>query len=155
MDIALFWDSAEHRADIAVAAGDVVMDVGLQTAVIISLFSDRRAEDDDKLPDQTASRRGWWGDALDESGEGRRIGSRLWLLGREKQLPEIVAKAKEYAAESLKWLVDDGVASDVQVDAKIVAQGVLGLSIQIFRPKTDPAKFAYSFAWSKINQVRS
>jgi phage gp46-like protein len=155
MDIALFWNGTEHSADIAVAAGDLVMDSDLQTAVLISLFTDRRAEDDDILPDEFSSRRGWWGDALDVNGVQRRIASRLWLLGREKQLTEVVARAKEYAEESLAWLVEDGVATAVTVDARVAAKGVLSLAVRITRPKAGAAKFAFDFAWSNINIVRS
>lgn len=154
MDIEIFWDAANHRGDIAVLNGDLATDHDIKTAILISLFSDRRAEDDDPLPDASASKRGWWGDALGGAGEGRRIGSRLWLLAREKQLSEVVAKAKEYAQEALLWLVEDGVVDSVQVDAQIVRQGWLGLGVTVTRPKKSPAKYRFDFAWSNINQGR-
>ncbi|SNT29076.1 Mu-like prophage protein gp46 [Noviherbaspirillum humi] len=155
MDIELFWNGPGARADIGFAGGDVACDHDIKTAVLLSLFTDRRAEGDDALPDPAASRRGWWGDALDGVGAGRRIGSRLWLLGREKQLPEIVARAREYAQEALQWLVDDGVASRVTVDAQIVAPGVLGLAVTVIRERRAPQKFRFEFAWTDANQVRS
>lgn len=154
MDIEIFWDALNHRGDIAIANGDLVADHDLKTAILISLFTDRRAEDDDPLPDASSSKRGWWGDALGGAGEGRRIGSRLWLLAREKQLPEVVAKAKEYAQESLLWLIQDGIVESVVVDAQIVGQGWLGLAIMVTRPRGAPAKFRFDFAWSNINQGR-
>lgn len=77
---------------------DLQGDDGLMTAVIISLFTDARAHDDDPLPDErvgvSSDRRGWWGDCLpDAQGEQtlESIGSRLWLLWREKDLDSVVA----------------------------------------------------------------
>lgn len=145
MDISTRFDVAEYRGDYVVSAGALLPDAGLQTAVLISLFTDRRAEEDDALPDRSASRRGWWGDAL----SGRRIGSRLWLLSREKQLREAVNRAREYAREALAWLVEDGVALRVTVEASVVRDGMLGLFVEIERNQSAPARFRFELAWKE------
>lgn len=120
-------------------------DSGLETAVIISLFSDRRAAADDILP-EGADRRGWWGDVY--SGlDGDRIGSRLWLLHREKQLPAVLVKTREYAMEALQWLVEDGIAAAVDVQTEIVRTGVLGLLIEIRQPAKPPVRFRFEQFW--------
>lgn len=62
-DIALAWDNALFAADLAIEGGRLVTDDGLRTAILISLFTDARANDDDPLPEPGADRRGWWGDA--------------------------------------------------------------------------------------------
>jgi phage gp46-like protein len=121
-------------------------DDGLETAVAISLFTDRRAEPDDALP-AGDDRRGWWGDALAEV-EGDRIGSRLWLLSREKQLVRVLPKAREYALEALQWLIEDGVALAVDVAAEIVAPGALGLLVEIRRPAGAPVKYRFERFWN-------
>jgi phage gp46-like protein len=155
MDIEIFWDPVLSRGDFAVVNGDLAAEHDIKTAVLVSLFTDRRAEDDDPLPDATASKRGWWGDALGAVGPGARIGSRLWLLSREKQLAEVVARASEYAIESLTWLVDSGAASAVDAKAEIVANGVLGLLISVSRPKSQALQYRFNFAWMNANQVRN
>lgn len=119
-------------------------DDGLETSIIISLFTDRRAEADDQISGD--DRRGWWGDLLTEV-EGDRIGSRLWLLSREKQLPNVLSKAREYAAEALQWLIEDGIASAVGVAAEIVRTGVLGLAIEITRTAAPPVKYRFEAFW--------
>ncbi|MBK5914569.1 phage GP46 family protein [Rhodocyclus purpureus] len=146
MDIATFFDAAACRGDFAVSGGALSADSDLHTAVLISLFTDRRAEADDALPDAAASRRGWWGDALGN----RRIGSRLWLLSREKQLREVVNRAREYAEEALAWLVEDGIAKRVTVHAEIVQTGMIGLAIQIERNQAQPARYRYELAWKEL-----
>jgi phage gp46-like protein len=155
MDIELFWDPQRVRYDFGFSAGDLATDHDIKTAVIISLFTDRRAQDDDALPDPAMSKRGWWGDAFGAMGTGRQIGSRLWLLSREKQIKEVQSRAREYAVEALKWLVDDGVASNVTVDAQVVQTGMLGLVVVIEREKRPPARYRFEFAWTNINQVRN
>ncbi|MCB2190357.1 MAG: phage GP46 family protein [Deltaproteobacteria bacterium] len=129
-DIATIYDDVELGGDMMVSGGALVEEVGLQTAVLISLFTDRRALDDDVLPAGTTGKRGWWGD-LTLPTEGDQYGSRLWQLSREKQTAAVLRRAEEYASEALAWLVTDGVASQVTVTAEVVRRGVLGLGVEI------------------------
>ena len=66
--------------------------------------------------------------------DGDRTGSRLWLLSREKTLPEVLRRAHDYAFEALIWLVDDGIARAVDVDATMPRPGLLALAVKIFLP---------------------
>lgn len=153
MDIETFAfpDPLGVRCDFGVQGGALAADHEIKTAVLISLFTDRRAEADDRMPDEAASRRGWWGDALNS----RRIGSRLWLLSREKQVREVVNRAREYTKEALEWLVEDGVASRVDVTASVVRHGVLGLFVTIQRDRSAPFRFQFEQAWLGAGAVRS
>lgn len=101
---------------------DLATDAGLTTAVILSVFTDRRAHADDVLPGaaqgsgQSANRRGSWHDnVLPITGDLE--GARLWLLSRNKRTPDVLARAREYAEEALAWLVDDGIAARVVATA--------------------------------------
>lgn len=146
MDVKLAFDTDSLQGDLALDGPDLATDAGLETAVIISLFTDRRADSDDALPAQDDSdRRGWWGDALPMI-EGHRIGSRLWLLGREKVTTETLRRAEEYGAEALAWLLDAGIASRIETLAE--AQGSrLALRITIHRPQGDALSWAYDNLW--------
>lgn len=121
-------------------------DDGIETAVVLSLFTDRRAEPGDALPDGAAGRRGWWGDQF-PAVEGDRFGSRLWLLSREKQVLAVLARAREYAEESLRWMVDDGIARSVKASAEVVSNGVLGLTIEIARSDMPVAQYRFDTFW--------
>ena len=82
MDIAVTWDTQALRGDWKIAAGAFVLDAGLQTAVLVSLFTDRVASPDFVPPaGSPQDRRGWWGDTY----RRRPIGSRLWQLYRAKK----------------------------------------------------------------------
>lgn len=128
-DIALAFNEQLFSADLAVVNGDLMTDDGLETAVAISLFTDARAANDDVLPDGTADKRGCWMFAYLEP-----FGSKLWLLGRAKQLPETLLLAEHYAREALQWLIDDGVAREVIAEASYPRANVLALLITIRRP---------------------
>lgn len=144
-DLVLNWQSDRASGDLVRDGARLATDEGLQSAVIISLFSDRRAEADDDLPQAGSDPRGWWADAL-AGIEGDQIGSRLWLLSREKQLPTALVKAKHYVEEATAWLVEDGVASKVDVAVELVRDGVLGFIVTIYRPE-GPARFRFDYVW--------
>lgn len=143
-DLALIYDG--HGCDLAMDGNDLQLDDGLQTSIIISLFSDRRARADDSLPGEDGDRRGWWADAYSLI-EGDQIGSRLWLLSREKELTETLRRAKEYAEEALAWLVTDGIAARVEVTPSVPRRGVLGLAVAVLRLDGRLENFQYDVLW--------
>jgi phage gp46-like protein len=146
-DIKTIFIDMAHSADYALDGLGLVEDDGLDTAVIISLFTDRRANADDTIPDGSKDRRGWWGDSFADI-ENDKIGSRLWLLGREKQLSRVLTRAQQYADEALKWLVDDGVAESVEVEASNPRDGILALAVSIFRPSQPVIQYRFEAFWS-------
>lgn len=130
--------------------GAIVTTDGLETAVTISLFTDKRARADDALPDNSGDRRGWCLTARqrDLDPAAAEIGSWLWLLGREKQLPEVVARARDYAEEALAWMVTRKVAAKVSVTAEITRPGWLGLLVEITRRDGTSWSRTYDYYWS-------
>jgi phage gp46-like protein len=85
----------------------------IERAVVISLFTWRRAEDSDPVDDD--ERYGYWGDAYPDVARDR-IGSRLWLLRRRSLTAETIQDTERYAREALAWMLEDEVVSAVQVD---------------------------------------
>lgn len=97
-DISSFWNVDAIHADWQADSGALTTGNDLQTAIIISLFTDRLARRDDTY--DGSDRRGWWGD----SDSDNQMGSRLWLIRREKLTTRVAIKAEEYAKEALSWL---------------------------------------------------
>lgn len=125
----------------------------LVRAVVMSLFTWRRANPDDKLPGSADNfgRMGWWGDTF-ATVDNDRIGSRLWLLSRSKLLPETVALAKEYAEEALAWLVDDGVAARVDVRTERLGLSTLAIGVRIYKSDgTVPVDIRFTDVWGFLN----
>ncbi|MDH7971793.1 phage GP46 family protein [Sphingomonas sp. AR_OL41] len=150
-DIALRFSPASQAADIAVQGGALASDDGLMTAIVISLFTHARARADDVLPQDGADLRGWWGD-IGNADANDGIGSRLWLLVREKLLPTTALKARDICREALAWLVDDGVVRSVDVETAILPlspanpTGALAIGVSISRPD-GPSRERYDFVW--------
>lgn len=120
----------------------------LVRAVIISLFTWRRANPDDDLPGDL--RMGWWGDSF-PSVPNDRIGSRLWLLARAKfsKRNPPVERAREYAEEALAWLVEDGVVARVEVEAARIGLDALGLACRFYRSDGNlRAEIRFTDVWS-------
>jgi phage gp46-like protein len=122
--------------------GGLETDYGLNTAVIISLFTNRRAADDDKLPHNDSGRGGWWGDGEDP------IGSRLWLLNREVESTEVLNRAEEYVQEALAWMISEGVAQEVNIECWWERTGMLGIQIEIVKPDGQSLKLLFEYIWS-------
>lgn len=127
--LALAYDPATRRADLAFAGGGLVLDATPATPAIVALLSDRRARTDDTLPlpaaptlspDILNPRRGWVGDALDP--EGQRCGSWLWLLLRALETEATRGRAERYAREALAPVAG---AQPLEVSAEWVRRGVL------------------------------
>lgn len=136
------------QGDVELGRGDLVIDETLETAILVSLFTDRRVSAEE-LPQGETSRRGFWGDMLEEDGD--EIGSKLWLLDREKESDdELLARAEEYSAEALRWLVDDGIASSVEVETELIGRGQLGISVAVIRPDGVGENYRFNTLWERI-----
>jgi len=140
-DIGIFYEDFTFK--LKVEKGDLVGDDGLETSVIISLFTDKRVSQEN-LPQGQTSRRGYWGDMFPDV-EGDQIGSRLWTLGRSKILPQTLTAFENEARDCLQWMLDDNVAKTIEVSASTDEFDRLSLSINITKP--DDQKNLYGFIW--------
>ncbi|SIT50433.1 Mu-like prophage protein gp46 [Paraburkholderia piptadeniae] len=140
------WDPTLGRGDWVLSGALLQTGDDLETAVLISLFSDRQAAADDEIPDGTTNPRGWWGD-LDSDTQ---IGSRLWLLSRAKQTTETLQRANDYIVEALQWLIDDGVVASFDIAVEWTQAGRLGALIVAHKTNGTTTSVAYQSLWSAI-----
>ncbi len=117
----------------------------LARSALISLFTWRRADTGDVAKGE--ARWGWWGDTFADS----RIGSRLYLLAREKITPETIARAREYIAEALQWMLDDGVASNVSVTVERAGLTRLDALVILTRADGTNLDLRFSNLWTALN----
>lgn len=154
-DFRTAWDAAKLAGDWLLAEPGLDVDRDLETAVVLSILTDARAKADDRLDDD-ADRRGWWGDTDGEAVHGvREIGSRLWLLAREKQTEETRQRAAHYAREAISWLIGDGVAASFDVKASFPRPGFLALEIVIVRNSGVPLVLGYEWAWDQLDRSQA
>lgn len=149
-DLALTWSAATGSADLSLIDLDLASDAGLDTAVLLSLFLDRRAEDDDEPPSgDPTDRRGWWGDQFSAS-EGDKIGSRLWLLDRSTVNGETARRAEEYIREALQWMIDDKVVSNIGVTIDISTRERMLIDLTLQRPGREAISVRFAHAWDPV-----
>jgi phage gp46-like protein len=138
-DIAVAYDPTLRRCDLVFSGRDFALETTPLSAMLISAGTDRRARADDALPDafteldiagpsSLRGRRGWAGDAFDVA--GRLIGSRLWLLSREKATEATRRRAEQIAAEAVAWLHDER-GYKVEVAVRWVARAALGVRLRV------------------------
>lgn len=151
-DIRTVFIDMEHGADFAISALLLQEDDGLDTAVILSLFTDRRAEADDIIPGGSGDKRGAWIDSFADDADDK-FGSRLWLLESAKLIQDTVNRVREYCAEALAWMVKDGVAKAVNVTTQIVRHhplGIIAAQIDIEKPDGSTSRYKFEKLWSAV-----
>lgn len=88
---------------------------GLYDAILISLFSDRRARKDEVA--EPMKRRGWIGDLVSDV-PGDLHGSGLWFFMQSRLTDSVAAGIEAEARNCLQWMIDERLCSSVA--AKVV-----------------------------------
>lgn len=144
-DVRLIHDPLKGFGDILLVDNDLDRDEGFETAVYISLFTDKRVDVVTALPSNSIDRRGWWADKPDFP-----WGSHLWLLSRETSNKEIVPKAEQYSKEALMWLAEEQIVESVRTSASLQrTEPSLILQATLIRKVGDPLLFRYYYHWKK------
>lgn len=151
-DIRVLWDNWNTIGDWMLADGDVQTGQDLETACLVSLFTEKLATPD--FHPQDGDRRGWWADPYNDAP----LGSNLWQLYRAKKTRDTLGLARRYAQECLAWLVDDGVAASVAVDTRWIGSEtgatILGIGIAITKPDGSLTRFVFGWAWEGLATLR-
>lgn len=150
-DIRLAYNPEIMEYDIFIVNEDIETGDDIETAIIISLFTWRRANPDDKL-DPGQSRFGWFGDKIGGNDKFP-LGSRLYLLARKTITPQTMREAEEFASEALKWMVEDKVVSSISCTAERVSNERVDLKITYTRDGTTKEK-RFNDLWQQIEEKK-
>jgi len=107
--------------DFNIIDGDFELTTGFETALLMSLFCEKRA-DASEMP-APELRRGWWGNTM-LGYENYEIGSKLWLLEQARKDSSSLNLSKTYAQDGLQWLIIDGHAQAIKTDASFTIGGI-------------------------------
>jgi phage gp46-like protein len=150
-DIRIVWDNGNALGDWSLAEGDLETGQDLETACLVSLFSDRLGTPDFVPTDGTNNRRGWWADYYDD----QPLGSNLWQLDRAKKTRGTLGLARNWTLDTLQWLIDDGLAKSVECNTAWLARNMLGIAVAIIKPDGSETRFRFGWAWSGLATVDS
>ena len=97
----------------------------MAAAIILSLLCDARDTDEfGKV------RGGWWGDALAEVPNDQ-WGSGRWTQARRLNRAETLRIEEDYDRKALAWMIEDGIASTIEVTAFDAGNEIMGVTIVI------------------------
>lgn len=134
---AWFLGYTRGRETFREADGELVRDP-LRDLVHVSLFTWRRAEPDDRLP-EGQSPQGWWADPT--------FGSKLWLLQGRPINNALLSRARAYCEQALAWMAAENIASAVEVTVERAGRNQLSLRVVLVRPRGDGETRRYSLLW--------
>lgn len=140
VDAGLIWKDGKADLVLNDANNDLQDENELKTAIIVSLFTDARAELE-QVPTPNSDRRGWWGAS---------IGSLLWLLQRAKATESNLQIAISYIKNALAWLIAQEIASDIAVEGEIQDRVRFSFNIKIKRSNNSK----YDYLFKDINTER-
>jgi phage gp46-like protein len=140
--------------------GDGTLDTNdaLATAVIVALGTDALADRDDPLPDpDSTDRRGWWGDLDTEViWNGWPIGTKLWLMRREKitgpgaARGSTVTRVDTYIRNAIQPFIDRRIATQMDVKVERVGRERIQALIRLYRGPRLAVDLRYQVLWSGI-----
>jgi phage gp46-like protein len=132
--IRMVYSNDDQRGDLSRPDGtNFETGLDLETAVLISWFTERRLEPGDDGAESLDYSGGWWGDSYGV--EGDRWGSRFWRLARQKATQDNISNAKIWAEEALAWMIEDGVTPAITVETERgVTPNDLLIKVEIERP---------------------
>lgn len=131
---------------------------GLHTAILIQIFTDKRALPDMPLIDDLNDNpRGWWGDSigLDASRGETEIGSWLWTLQRSELTDQTAQRAADYVQDCLQPLIDQGAVARFEIATTINRSiGLLGIDIKAFsRDGSKVYSQEFQVLWEQIGRL--
>lgn len=109
---------------------------GLFTAAYISLFTNP-----------------YWGNAISDSPQ--RYRSELNEIFKQTVSNQTRLDAIEAAKDALQWMIDEGVASNIQVIGEIETKSRINIKISIFEPSGEETQIAYALNWQaqEVEQI--
>lgn len=135
--------------DMEFLSQEIQLSSDLESAVAISLFTDRRVTDEE-LPVFEQDKRGWWGDLVSNIPNDR-IGSRIWTISRSKVTRETLRRYEDFSKESLEWMKEDGIVDEVQAISSYNESNELVTEISLSRPNEELQVF---FVFWEAQEIR-
>lgn len=150
-DIRLSFLTTDQYVDIIPIDRDVERDGGFETAVIITLVTDKAADVGDTLPEEySIYKGGCWMDSVPPVPDFK-MGSKLWLLKRAKTENEVPAMAKEILLDAFKWMIEDTIIDrmEVEVERKRDLRTTIAFRLIFYKPEDTVVSYRFYYNWEQ------
>jgi len=125
VDILLEKDNGFY--DLAFDNGDLKSTQGFTSALLMSIFCERRATASEVA--DPSKRRGWWGNAFLGFTDFQ-IGSKLWLLSQARADQVTLNNSITFSSNAVEWFKEDKYIDKANVTADYDEQNALLIFIQ-------------------------
>jgi phage gp46-like protein len=133
--------------DLSISDGDLETVNGLETAIIVSLFTYARANVGE-IP-EAFRRSGWSGNILTKR-ENFELGSTLWtLVARQEQIT--YNRGEAIVKKALRWLISDGIADVITVEMEKIHDRGGQITIVLFKDFTQVGR--YTTLWNATQPI--
>ena len=148
LGLQLFYENS--AGDIGVKDGRLITGNSLNTIVLTSLFSNRRAEDDDPISEQDKQNieNGYWAEALMSHGN-KHFGSKYWQYLRST-IVLAVNGLQQSAIEATKWLKDTGIVETIVVETNRKGIDRIEQIITYTEPTGETTQIIFKNLWDEI-----
>lgn len=103
--------------DIGIADnGDLEMIDGFDTALLMSIFCERRADASEVIDPKL--RRGDWSNELNDI-EGHEVGSKFWLIDQARNNQDAFNIGLDALNDGFNWMLEDDLVKSVEIDGSI------------------------------------
>lgn len=144
-DLKLIANNESRYYDLSLRNGDFEITESFDTSLIVSLFTDQRADVSEVTLPQ--ARRGWWGNETSDIPHFQ-IGSKLWLLYQSRIIANTLVKSENYAFLALQWLTLYAFSKKVEVNGAFTMDTNRlnnGVSLEITITNTNGATASYTY----------
>jgi phage gp46-like protein len=138
--------NADGLFTLSLVNGDFEVIDGMETAVLVSLYTDARLDESEvKTP---LMRSGWIGNIMTQ---GRQLGGKLWKFENSPVTTSYLANAKEATQRSFDWMINDKVARSITaaISAQKATNGMTNISHQVGIVARDGVKQDYVYLWDR------
>ena len=150
-DIRIVWDPITGTGDFAMLGSGLELGHDLETASLISLFTDAQADPGDIVYDTDPA--GTWIDtyaALEDFAllaiPNDRMGSKLWQVFARPRTQDTLNWLRNEIIRCHDWMIADGVASAVEADTFFTGPGGIGARVTI---AANGRANVFSYVWGQ------
>ncbi|WP_086649256.1 phage GP46 family protein [Gluconobacter sp. DsW_056] len=151
-DLAWKIDTDNDRLDWFVdpTTNSIATTGSLESAVIISLFTDKRAPD---TWTRTDDKRGWWGN---DDSSVYEMGSLLWTLWYipTQTTDDYTNLVSGICKDALQWLIEEKIAEDIDITVSMITSSDCRITITVTQPN-QTEQYKYMWSPSPISEQQS
>ena len=130
---------------LSVHNSDLVPVLGMETAILVSLFTNQRLDETQVMT--PIDRGGWFGNVLTPD---RELGSKLWAWENSRTTSSLMGEIRDCAKRSFDWMARDTIARKTSVNVSLINQKIY-INVNL-TGRGDRVGHDYAYLWRKTQK---